>query len=132
VAENRVEQAVGLYPTSGTSNDYTYSHHIVNANNQKIYGFTIEFGKEKTGFIPSFSEMQNVIKEISSALTEFSIAAATVSDIILTILMSHILFKHLRLEHSTMASPVSKAYHLTCILCHRHIFSYCRIVLTII
>ena len=33
-------------------------------------------------------------KEISSALTEFSIAAATVSDIILTILMSYILFRH--------------------------------------
>jgi hypothetical protein len=46
--------------------------------------------------------------------------------------MSHILFKHMRLEHSTMASPVSKAYHLTCIVCHRHILSCCRIVLTII
>jgi hypothetical protein len=76
VAENGVEQAVGLYPTSGNSDDYAYSRHIVNANNQKLYVLTIEFGKEETGFIPPFSEMQNVIKEISSALTEFSIAAA--------------------------------------------------------
>jgi carboxypeptidase T len=52
VAENRVEQAVGLYPTSGTSDDYAYSRHIANANNQKLYGFTIGFGKEETGFIP--------------------------------------------------------------------------------
>jgi carboxypeptidase T len=51
------------YHTSGTSDDYAYSRHIVNANNQKIYGFTIEFGKEETGFIPLFSEMQNVIKK---------------------------------------------------------------------
>jgi murein tripeptide amidase MpaA len=66
----RVQQAVGLYPTSGTSDDYVFSRHIVNGNAQKIYGFTIEFGKEDTGFIPPFSEMQNVIKEVSSALTE--------------------------------------------------------------
>lgn len=61
--QKRVEQAVGLYPTSGTSDHYAYSRHIVNANNQKLYGFTIEFGQEKTGFIPAFSEMQNVIKK---------------------------------------------------------------------
>src|SRR5690349_1814425 len=57
----RVEQGVGLYPTSATSDDYAFSRHIVNPNNQKTYGFTIEFGKEETGFIPAFSEMQNVI-----------------------------------------------------------------------
>jgi carboxypeptidase T len=73
----RVEQAVGLYPTSATSDDYAFSRHITNRSSQKIYGFTIEFGKEETGFIPPFSEMQNVIKEISSALTEFCVATAT-------------------------------------------------------
>jgi carboxypeptidase T len=73
----KVEQAVGLYPTSGTSDDYAFSRHIADRSKQKTYGFTIEFGKEETGFIPPFSEMQNVIKEVSSALTEFCIAAAT-------------------------------------------------------
>jgi carboxypeptidase T len=72
-----VQQAVGLYPTSGTSDDYAYSRHVINENNQKIYGFTIEFGKDETGFIPPFSEMQNVINEVSSALTELCIAAAS-------------------------------------------------------
>jgi carboxypeptidase T len=76
----RVEQAVGLYPTSATSDDYAFSRHIVNKTSQKTYGFTIEFGKEETGFIPPFSEMQNVIKEVSSALTEFCIAAATATS----------------------------------------------------
>jgi hypothetical protein len=50
--QKRVQQAVGLYPTStsGTSDHYAYSCHIVNANNQEIYGFTIEFGQEETGY----------------------------------------------------------------------------------
>jgi carboxypeptidase T len=73
----RVQQAVGLYPTSGTSDDYVFSRHIVNGNkNQKIYGFTIEFGKEETGFIPPISEMEKVIEEVSAALTELCIAVA--------------------------------------------------------
>jgi carboxypeptidase T len=76
----RVEQAVVLYPTSATSDDYAFSRHIVNGSNQKTYGFTIEFGKEETGFIPPFSEMQNVIKEVSSGLTELCIAAATATS----------------------------------------------------
>jgi carboxypeptidase T len=73
----RVEQSVGLYPTSATSDDYAYSRHVVNNNSQKIYGFTIEFGKEDTGFIPPFSEMKEVMKEVSCALTEFCITVAS-------------------------------------------------------
>lgn len=72
----KIQQAVGLYPTSATSDDYAFSRHLINGSNQKIYGFTIEFGKEETGFIPPFSEMQNVIKEVSSALTALCMAAA--------------------------------------------------------
>jgi carboxypeptidase T len=72
----RVQQSVGLYPTSGTSDDYAFSRHLLNSSNQKIYGFTVEFGKEETGFIPPYSEMKNVIDEVSSALTEFCIATA--------------------------------------------------------
>lgn len=72
----RVEQSVGLYPTSATSDDYAFSRNIVNEGDQKIYGFTIEFGKEETGFIPPLSEMKEVIKEVSSALTELCITAS--------------------------------------------------------
>ena len=64
LVRSMMKQSVGLYPTSSTSDDYSFSHHIVNGSNQKTYGFTIEFGKEETGFIPPFSEMQNVIKEV--------------------------------------------------------------------
>lgn len=72
----RVQQAVGLYPTSGTSDDYAFSRHIINGANRKIYGFTIEFGKEEIGFIPPISEMRQVIKEVNSALIELCITAS--------------------------------------------------------
>jgi carboxypeptidase T len=71
----KVQQSAGLYTTSGTSDDYAYSRHIVNKKAQKIYGFTIEFASDEIGFIPPISEMQKIIKEISSAMTEFCISA---------------------------------------------------------
>jgi murein tripeptide amidase MpaA len=36
-------QGYGLYPTSGTSDDYAFSRHIVNPRLGKTFGFTIEF-----------------------------------------------------------------------------------------
>jgi carboxypeptidase T len=71
----KVQQAVGLYSTSGTSDDYAFSRHIVDKSKNKIYGFTIEFASDEIGFIPPISEMQNIIKEVSSAMTEYCIAA---------------------------------------------------------
>lgn len=62
-----VQQAVGLYPTSATSDDYAYSRHIVNGLDRKIYAFTIEFGQE---FVPPFSEMSNIIKDVCAAMSE--------------------------------------------------------------
>lgn len=37
------KQAVGLYPTAGSSDDYAYSRHLVQPGRGKIFGFTIEF-----------------------------------------------------------------------------------------
>jgi carboxypeptidase T len=71
----KVQQSAGLYTTSGTSDDYAFSRHIANKSNSKIYGFTIEFANDKMGFIPPISEMQNIIEEVSSAMTEFCIAS---------------------------------------------------------
>ncbi|MFZ2498719.1 M14 family metallopeptidase [Methanosarcina sp.] len=62
-----VQQAVGLYPTSATSDDYAFSRHIVNKLNNKVYGYTIEFGQE---FVPPFSEMSNIIKDVCAAMGE--------------------------------------------------------------
>jgi murein tripeptide amidase MpaA len=44
-----VQQAVGLYAASGTSDDYAFSRHRVNPALNKVRGFTIEFGWE---FVP--------------------------------------------------------------------------------
>ena len=62
-----VQQAVGLYPTSATSDDYAFSRHLVNGLDRKIFAYTIEFGQE---FVPSFSEMRNIINDVCGAITE--------------------------------------------------------------
>lgn len=68
-----VQQSVGLYPTSGTSDDYAFSRHIVNRLHRKIYAYTIEFGQE---FVPPFSEMSNIIQDVCAAMNELCLAAA--------------------------------------------------------
>jgi murein tripeptide amidase MpaA len=62
-----VQQAVGLYPTTGGSDDYAYSRHILNPNQAKVYGFTVEFGDR---FVPPYSEMRLIMNEVSAALTQ--------------------------------------------------------------
>lgn len=66
-----VQQSVGLYPTSATSDDYALSRHFLDGNCAPVYGFAIEFGEE---FIPAFSEMRNIISEVAAALTELCVA----------------------------------------------------------
>lgn len=68
-----VQQSVGLYPTSATSDDYAFSRHLVNPTKRKVYPFTIEFGNE---FIPPFSEMRYIIQELCSAMTELCLAVS--------------------------------------------------------
>ncbi len=68
-----VKQSVGLYPTSGTSDDYALSRHFVDPKRALIYAFCVEFGKE---FIPPYSEMSNIIKDLGAAMTELCLAAA--------------------------------------------------------
>ncbi len=62
-----VQQAVGLYPTSATSDDYATCRFIVDRHKGQVYAFTIEFGEE---FVPPFSEMRNIINDVCSAMTE--------------------------------------------------------------
>jgi murein tripeptide amidase MpaA len=67
-----VDQGYGLYPTSGTSDDYAYSRHFINPNKSKVYGFVIEWGKE---FQPPWKEMEKIILDINAAMAEFCWAA---------------------------------------------------------
>jgi carboxypeptidase T len=72
-----VEQSVGLYPTAGTSDDYAFSRHIVDASKAKVYSYTIEWGSPNnpTPFHPPYTEMQVIIREITVALLEFCLKA---------------------------------------------------------
>lgn len=72
-----VAPAVQLYPTSGTSKDYSYSRHIVNAAKGKVYSYTIETGTE---FQPLYSEALEVIKEVSAGLTQLAIQVMCLAD----------------------------------------------------
>jgi len=46
-------QAFGLYATSGASDDYAFSRHIVNPGLPKIFAFTLEFNFESDASNPS-------------------------------------------------------------------------------
>lgn len=73
-----VKQSFGLYVTSGTSQDYAYSRYFTNPGNGKIFAFTIEWG---TQFQPPWVEMEQIIRDISSALLTFCIEAQSKSVI---------------------------------------------------
>lgn len=62
-----VDQAVGLYPTSATSDDYAYGRHRADSTHRKVYGFTLEFGEQ---FVPPIAEMRRIMADVSAALTE--------------------------------------------------------------
>jgi carboxypeptidase T len=61
-----VQQSMGLYPTSGTCDDYTYSLRY-NGANRNIMGYTIETA---TRFQPSYEEATKVMAEVSTGLVE--------------------------------------------------------------
>ncbi len=61
-------ESFGLYPTTGTTTDYVASRHIVDPTKAKVYGLTLETGRE---FRPVWSEVEEVIREISSGLMRF-------------------------------------------------------------
>jgi len=65
-----LEQGVGLYPTSGTSEDYAYSRHFVDGSKERVYGYTLEVGTE---FQPAYSEALIEIDEVASGLIQFAI-----------------------------------------------------------
>ena len=66
-----VGQAFGLYPTSGASDDYAFSRHFADPSKAKVYGFTVECGHS---FQPTWSEAEEIIREVSSGLIAFCLA----------------------------------------------------------
>ncbi len=63
-----LEQSILLYPTTGTSDDYTYSRHFVDTGKRNVWAYTLETGTE---FQPPYSEALNIINEVSTGLLQF-------------------------------------------------------------
>ncbi|KAF1937681.1 zinc carboxypeptidase A 1 precursor [Clathrospora elynae] len=68
------QQAVGLYPTSGASDDWSFSRWHKNKKLTKVYGYTMEFGYA-TNFYPTSEEyIQNII-DTNAGFMEFILTA---------------------------------------------------------
>jgi murein tripeptide amidase MpaA len=65
-----VKPSFNLYPTAGTSDDYAYSRHFVDSSKQNVLSYTLEWGAQGD-FHPLYTEMQNIIQEITCGLLEF-------------------------------------------------------------
>lgn len=70
-----------LYPTSGTNDDYAYSRHLSNASLSKALSFTVEWGTE---FQPLWTEMQEIIKDVSAGLIGLGLEALGLDSFIVT------------------------------------------------
>jgi hypothetical protein len=70
-----VQNAVDLYPTSGTSDDWAYSRHFLDENKGKVRGFTIEWGPARPvirkSFHPDYQDMVPIIEEVTAGLLAF-------------------------------------------------------------
>jgi len=76
-----VKGAVGLYPTSGTSDDYAYSRSFVDARKGRVRGYTIEWGPQRESipesFHPNYPDMVPIIEEVTAGLFAFCSAVAS-------------------------------------------------------
>jgi murein tripeptide amidase MpaA len=78
--EYRVQQSVGLYPTTGSTDDYAYSRHFINPSKAKVIAYTMEWGRTRasTPFHPPYPEMRKVMREVTAGLLEFCLQAIRV------------------------------------------------------
>ncbi|KAI4595441.1 hypothetical protein KJ359_006787 [Pestalotiopsis sp. 9143b] len=75
-----VEQANELYPTSGASDDYSYSRHFADPSLGLVHAFTVEFGFSNNaascGFYPTAATYKQNILETNAGFMELLLAAA--------------------------------------------------------
>jgi len=70
-----------LYPTSGTNQDYAYSRHLDNPGLSNALSFTVEWGTE---FQPPWTEMEEIIKDVSAGLLGLGLEAIGIDSVIVT------------------------------------------------
>jgi murein tripeptide amidase MpaA len=78
-----VEQANELYPTSGASDDYSYSRHFATPGLSSIHAFTVEFGfssGNSCGFYPTAAGYRSSLLETNAGFMELLLAAADEND----------------------------------------------------
>ena len=68
-----VSPSFELYPTSGTSDDYAYSRHMMDSAQSKVLGFVVECGRHT--FQPPWAEAENIIRDMSAGLVAFLLTA---------------------------------------------------------
>jgi murein tripeptide amidase MpaA len=75
----QVKPSVGLYPTAGATDDYSYSRHFVDPRKGKIIPLTVEWGRShaSTPFHPPYPEMRKVMREVSAGLLAVCMSART-------------------------------------------------------
>jgi carboxypeptidase T len=73
----QVKPSVGLYPTAGATDDYSYSRHFVDSKKGKIIPLTVEWGRShaSTPFHPPYPEMRKVMREVSAGLLAVCLGA---------------------------------------------------------
>ncbi|MFF7122087.1 M14 family zinc carboxypeptidase [Streptomyces sp. NPDC008240] len=76
------EQGVVTYVTAGTVDDYAYARHLVDPGREKVHGFFVEFSTE---YVPTWTEMTEVIRDVSSGLFSFCHRAALEAGHIATV-----------------------------------------------
>jgi carboxypeptidase T len=67
-----------LYPTTATSDDYTYSRHLADRSQRLTYAYTLEYGGGD--FFPPYTAMQGIINEVNAAMLELCDAMVALSD----------------------------------------------------
>ncbi|KAK4160880.1 hypothetical protein QBC43DRAFT_324794 [Cladorrhinum sp. PSN259] len=70
-------QAVGLYPTSGASDDYAFSRFWAKPGVNKVYGYTMEFGYS-TNFYPTLTEFNQNILDTNAGFMDWALTAISV------------------------------------------------------
>ena len=100
-----VKQSFGLYPTGGASDDYTWSRHLQTPSLPRIESFAIEH--RGTSFhTTNLVEQDEVIREVTSGLVNFSLACACgVPGLTAELRTSNVVFNHCP-EGRTSSRPV--------------------------
>lgn len=71
------QQAVGLYATSGATDDYAFSRYWQVAGANKVYGYTLEFAPSGN-FYPTSSEFNTNILDTNAGFMDWALAAIAV------------------------------------------------------